>query len=607
MSISPCENFYEFACGNFHLNGSSDYFEASLNQANDELKNLLSEDILENDLHHVKLVKTYYQSCLNGSDSVIDYVRQKINEIDWLDDEKFKKYSQKNLSLTKFIMDLQFFQYDDGYFFTFYRVKDGKFFVNQPYFSEDKVNILEDENGTLGPKLSNYSENQAKLAIAFGMDPNFAASRFRKVLDVERELKNMLSPDESIDAYNFGTIDNLLETFTSIDWKIYFERFSADNTTVSLYLRKKEVFSKINRLILNYPKKILLDYVVWCFIRSAMYNFEIREGSIFEVPISVLESNCIAKVKDDLELATSYVYLKHSWNQTIEVELRKLAESLRLEKLRSIEADETWPDNLKLKILRKLITMKFEFGYFSELENAAHIKKLYKGLDFKRNIYIDILRNVFNFKIIIHEQTNFFLTEDFNPNGFYIAQLNEVFISAAIIYNHTNLGKPPNALNYGSMGFFIAHEITHSIEFVFESESEYSERYKCIKNQYDNYIDQKTGLSLNGSKTLIENIADIGGMKLSYHAYNKWLVQNENSEAILSGLNFTSKQLFWITFAQEFCTSYSRHYTAFLIKKDTHAILPFRVNGVVENLQEFSDDFKCPKDAKMNPQNKCRV
>ena len=55
---------------------------------------------------------------------------------------------------------------------------------------------------------------------------------------------------------------------------------------------------------------------------------------------------------------------------------------------------------------------------------------------------------------------------------------------------------------------------------------------------------------LNGSSTLRENIADNGGLKISFHAYQAWLNDHGLKDASLPGLNMTQDQMFFLGFAQ---------------------------------------------------------
>lgn len=59
-----------------------------------------------------------------------------------------------------------------------------------------------------------------------------------------------------------------------------------------------------------------------------------------------------------------------------------------------------------------------------------------------------------------------------------------------------------------------------------DEKSEYNERAKCLIDQYDQLVDENTGLNLNGKKTLDENIADNAGLKVAFMAHEKYLEKN---------------------------------------------------------------------------------
>lgn len=109
---------------------------------------------------------------------------------------------------------------------------------------------------------------------------------------------------------------------------------------------------------------------------------------------------------------------------------------------------------------------------------------------------------------------------------------------------------------------------------------------------------------LDGVNTQGENIADNGGAKEAYFAYNKW-VQRNAPEGLLPGLKYDQQQLFWIALAQSSCTASDDD--TYIITADDHAPDEFRVNGVVSNMPDFANDFNCPTDSKMNPTKKCSI
>jgi neprilysin len=102
-----------------------------------------------------------------------------------------------------------------------------------------------------------------------------------------------------------------------------------------------------------------------------------------------------------------------------------------------------------------------------------------------------------------------------------------------------------------------------------------------------------------------ENIADNGGLKAAYFAYLKWQISKH--EFVLPGLELTPHQLFFVNFAQVWCSASTKEANQLQIEKDPHAPSQFRVNGPVSNFEEFAKVFDCPKESAMNPKEKCSV
>lgn len=108
---------------------------------------------------------------------------------------------------------------------------------------------------------------------------------------------------------------------------------------------------------------------------------------------------------------------------------------------------------------------------------------------------------------------------------------------------------------------------------------------------------------MDGEKTLNDNIADNSGLKSAYNAYTKWMDQNEH-EPHLPGLKqYSSKQMFWISAVQIWCSRIDGEST--LLRE--HSLNRFRVNGLYKNREEFAMDFKCAPGTPMNPIEKCDV
>lgn len=99
-------------------------------------------------------------------------------------------------------------------------------------------------------------------------------------------------------------------------------------------------------------------------------------------------------------------------------------------------------------------------------------------------------------------------------------------------------------------------------------------------------------------------MADNGGVKASYRAYKNW-VSLHGRELKLPGLQYTSEQLFWLSFANAFCTKSRPEYMKLIITTDEHSPAMFRVLGSLSNNPDFARDFNCSIFSSMNPRHKC--
>ncbi|KAF2891489.1 hypothetical protein ILUMI_14684 [Ignelater luminosus] len=111
---------------------------------------------------------------------------------------------------------------------------------------------------------------------------------------------------------------------------------------------------------------------------------------------------------------------------------------------------------------------------------------------------------------------------------------------------------------------------------------------------------------MNGINTQGENIADNGGIKEAYLAYNAWVERN-GPEPSLPGLNYSPRQMFWIASANLWCSTQRKEYLKQHVYTDVHSPSYYRVLGSFSNSEYFSQDFNCPVGSKMNPERKCQV
>ena len=123
--------------------------------------------------------------------------------------------------------------------------------------------------------------------------------------------------------------------------------------------------------------------------------------------------------------------------------------------------------------------------------------------------------------------------------------------------------------------------------------TKFKEKAQCIIDQYSNFTHPVAKLHLNGEATQGENIADNGGIAQAIGAYRQW-VKDHQVEPSMPGLsNYTGEQLFYVSFANIWCSNERVEYIKKIILSDEHSPAKFRVNGVLVNSPDFAKAFNC--------------
>ncbi len=94
-------------------------------------------------------------------------------------------------------------------------------------------------------------------------------------------------------------------------------------------------------------------------------------------------------------------------------------------------------------------------------------------------------------------------------------------------------------------------------------------------------------MHVNGKLTLGENIADLGGLTISYNAYQ--LSLNGTEAPLIEGL--TGDQRFFLGYAQIWRRKYREEELRRRILTDSHSPAEYRVNGILANMPEFYEAF----------------
>jgi predicted metalloendopeptidase len=202
-------------------------------------------------------------------------------------------------------------------------------------------------------------------------------------------------------------------------------------------------------------------------------------------------------------------------------------------------------------------------------------------------------------------------------NAYYDAQLNEMVFPAGILQPPFYANASPMPTNYGGIGMVMGHELTHGFDDEgrqFDAEgnlkdwwgakvnAEFEHRAECVKNQFDGYV-VLGDVHVNGKLTLGENIADLGGVKLALAAMK---TKNASSKRTYEG-GYSAEQEYFLGFAQGWCGKLRDEALRHQVATNPHSPPHLRVNGPISNLPEFAAAFSCKPDAKMVRKDRCEV
>lgn len=407
----------------------------------------------------------------------------------------------------------------------------------------------------------------------------------------------------------------------------------------SIVIYSPEYFDDLSNLIGQYVqsergKVTLANYMAWSVIQSLIAtlpkNFRdaskvLRKALIGSEGIEVSWRYCVTDTNQVMGFALGSLFVRRVFQGKSKERAEEMIYSIR-NAFKDNLPDLSWMDDRTRQLAReKADHINQMIGFPDFILNPEKLNGKYEGLEldennyFENNIKVNVLSLRENMEKINKpaNKTEWEMTPPM-VNAYYTPTKNQIVFPAGILQTPFYDLSYPNSLNYGAMGVVMGHELTHAFDdqgreydkdgnlyqwWFNETLKNFEERVKCFVDQYSSYKVEDS--HLNGKQTLGENIADNGGLKAAFRAYEKWA--EVNPEPRLPGLNLTSKQLFFVGFAQVWCSISTPEALKLQVLNDPHAPAQFRVIGTLSNSHEFAREFNCPVGSNMNPEKKCVV
>ncbi|XP_029472150.1 endothelin-converting enzyme-like 1 [Rhinatrema bivittatum] len=654
-TIDPCKDFYSFACGGWlRRHGIPEDkliygLIAAVGEQNEEkLQLLLMQPVRRGQRGSAeRKVKEFFRSCLNVRE--IDRLgpRPMLQVIEecggWdLPGEGGKEarwdfgellYKTQGVYSTAVLFSLT---------------------VNLDDKNSSRYVIRIDQDGLTLPERTLYlgqDEESEKILAAYKLfmerllgllGADDVQQKAEEILQLEQQLANItiseyddLRRDIST-MYNKVTLSELQQIAPNLKWKHLLDRifhydFSEDEEIVVL---ATDYMQKVSELIRSTPTRILHNYMIWRIVvvlsehlstpfRDAIHELSKEmEGTEKQLELGKM---CLTQANKHFGMALGALFVEEYFSSSSKAKVQQLVEDIKHILDQRLDELDWMDDETKAAARAKLQYMMVMIGYPDFLLKPEAIDKEYEFEVHEKTYFKNILNSIkFNIKLSVKkirqevDKTAWLLPPQ-ALNAYYLPNKNQMVFPAGILQPTLYNPEFPQSLNYGGIGTIIGHELTHGYDdwggqydrhgnlmhwWTEDSYRKFLKKAECIVNLYDNFTVYNQ--RVNGRLTLGENIADMGGLKLAYYAYQKW-VREHGPERPLHRLKYTHEQLFFIAFAQNWCIKRRSQSIYLQVLTDKHAPEHYRVIGSVSQFHEFGRVFHCPKNSPMNPVHKCSV
>lgn len=459
-------------------------------------------------------------------------------------------------------------------------------------------------------QLSGYKKKEAEKAakVIYNIEYQFA----------EAEMSRAEARDYN-KLYNIYTIDMLQKNYPAIQWAKYFELMGVKDVK-QVILTEPKVMAVAQKLMSTLSEQDIKYYVAGLIIKSStsvLSDDFVNANFDFYGRLLNGQKEQKARWKRALGFPNSLLgeavgelYVSKYFAGESKAKMLKLIDNLR-KALATRIANLTWMnDTTKINALVKLNSFTVKVGYPDKWRDYSKLtidpaKSLYDNV--AAATYVETLRNLEKFGKPV-DKSEWGMTPQ-TVNAYYNPTTNEICFPAAILQAPFFDVNADDATNYGAIGVVIGHEMTHGFDDQgrnFNADGNMvdwwtagdSKRFTAAAEKLAAQFDQITvvgDLKANGHLTLGENIADQGGLRISYDAFKTTQQFQEGKE--IDG--FTPAQRFYLSYGRIWAEHMTEEAIYQQTKSDPHSIGRNRVNATLRNIDTWYDAFGVREGDKM--------
>ena len=441
----------------------------------------------------------------------------------------------------------------------------------------------------------------------------------KMVMDFETRLAKAQYDNETnrdpFKTNNKMTLDTANIKAPGIDYKAYFTEIGLPELT-SFNMCQPEYFQEVGKA-LNETKSLeaVKAYYAWNVINSAASylssNFVNANFDFYGRTLSGAEQirprwkRVTNTVDGAMGEALGQLYVERYFPAAAKHRMVEMVNNLKEAFAMRIHDAQWMSEGTKQRAIEKLSTIMVKVGYPDKWRD-------YSGLEIKNDSYFaNVIRsNQFDIAYMVSkidkpvDKTEWGMTPQ-TVNAYYNPTTNEICFPAGILQKPFFDMNADDAFNYGAIGVVIGHEMTHGFDdqgrhydkngnlndwWEAEDTARFQKNAQVLVDWFNKVkISDDPEVYANGKLTLGENIADNGGLHISYQALQNALKKRQVNEKKMDG--FTPAQRFFLAYAGEWASNIREEMKLQLTAADVHSLAENRVNATLPHVTEFLEAF----------------
>ena len=617
-TTSPCENFYQYAIGNWQANNPVPETESRwmafniLNEENRKKLLKIVDDVAQNDNAkqgtEEQMIRDFYRSGMDTlsieSKGIIE-INDLLTRIDNSSNITDIQVLFGDLAPIGINTPIGLYISADS--------KNSK--MNTVYAGQSGLNLPDrdyylNDNPKFQDIRSSYKNHINKMMEMAGD----SSSPGQAILDLETAIAQISwsrlerrDPNKRYNKKNLIDWDNSL-SIIDVQSILTNRGFGAFDTII---VSQPSFFESLNSLLENQPVSTWKSYMKWNVVSSfasylnqsiveerfSFYSKKLRGTQMMKPR----EERVFSVINGSLAEPLGKLFVKSYFDEESKQYMSNMIENLRSAYRERIN-DLSWMSaETKEKALKKLNAFTYKIGYPDEWRD-------YSELAIKANSYVQNIIQVrkFGYNRMLEklgkpvDKSEWYMSPQM-VNAYYSSSNNEIVFPAGIL-------QPPffhktfdHAINYGGIGAVIGHEFSHGFDdqgskfdwdgnlnswWTEEDRAKFDELAQKLGEQYDSYSPVE-GMNVNGKMTMGENIADLGGVTLAYNALQ--LEYKDGTPEDIDG--FTWQQRFFLGWANVWKGNIKEEEMVNRLKSDVHSPAEYRVLGPLVNFEPYYQAF----------------